>query len=44
MTAGRAGAGPLPTFPFFAFLAVGVAAVGLGITARAIEEVEARRR
>jgi alkylation response protein AidB-like acyl-CoA dehydrogenase len=33
--------GPLPVFPFFAFLAVGVAAVGLGIAARAIEEVEA---
>ncbi|WP_367137509.1 acyl-CoA dehydrogenase family protein [Saccharothrix sp. HUAS TT1] len=33
--------GPLPTFPFFAFLAVGVAAVGLGIAARAVEEVEA---
>lgn len=34
-------AGPLPAFPFFAFLAVGVAAVGLGIAARAVEEVEA---
>ncbi len=33
--------GPLPAFPFFAFLAVGVAAVGLGIAARAVEEVEA---
>ncbi|KOX16854.1 hypothetical protein ADK67_39945, partial [Saccharothrix sp. NRRL B-16348] len=33
--------GPLPTFPFFAFLAVGVAAVCLGIAARAVEEVEA---
>lgn len=32
---------PLPTFPFFAFLAVGVAAVTLGIAARAVEEVEA---
>lgn len=32
---------PLPTFPFFAFLAVGVAAVCLGIAARAVEEVEA---
>jgi indole-3-acetate monooxygenase len=33
--------GPLPTFPFFAFLAVGVAAVTLGIAARAVEEIEA---
>jgi alkylation response protein AidB-like acyl-CoA dehydrogenase len=32
---------PLPTFPFFAFLAVGVAAVTLGIAARAVEEAEA---
>jgi hypothetical protein len=32
---------PLPTFPFFAFLAVGVAAVTLGIVALAVEEVEA---
>jgi alkylation response protein AidB-like acyl-CoA dehydrogenase len=32
---------PLPTFPFFAFLAVGVAAVTLGIASRAVEEVEA---
>jgi alkylation response protein AidB-like acyl-CoA dehydrogenase len=31
---------PLPTFPFFAFLAVGVAAVTLGIAARAVEEAE----
>ncbi|MFE9749612.1 acyl-CoA dehydrogenase family protein [Saccharothrix saharensis] len=33
--------GALPAFPFFAFLAVGVAAVCLGIAARAVEEVEA---
>src|SRR5205823_8592286 len=32
---------PLPTFPFFSFLAVGVAAVTLGIASRAVEEVEA---
>ncbi|MEV0679621.1 acyl-CoA dehydrogenase family protein [Actinosynnema sp. NPDC050436] len=33
--------GPLPRFPFTAFLALGVAAVALGIAARAVEEVEA---
>ncbi|MEU5693907.1 acyl-CoA dehydrogenase family protein [Actinosynnema sp. NPDC020468] len=33
--------GPLPAFPFFAFLAVGVASVCLGVAARAVEEVEA---
>ncbi|CCH33669.1 acyl-CoA dehydrogenase family protein [Actinosynnema sp. NPDC047251] len=33
--------GPLPRFPFTAFLALGVAAVGLGVAARAVEEVEA---
>ncbi|MGW4113398.1 acyl-CoA dehydrogenase family protein [Actinosynnema sp. NPDC004786] len=32
---------PLPTFPFFGLLAVGVAAVTLGIAARAVEEAEA---
>ncbi|QFZ22195.1 acyl-CoA dehydrogenase family protein [Saccharothrix syringae] len=32
---------PLPRFPFFTFLAVGVAAVALGIAARAVEEAEA---
>ncbi len=32
---------PLARFPFIAFLTLGVAAVGLGIAARAVEEIEA---
>lgn len=31
--------GPLPRFPFFCFLAAGVAAVGLGVARRAIDEI-----
>jgi indole-3-acetate monooxygenase len=33
--------GPIPAFPFFAFLALGVAAVSLGIARRAMDEIEA---
>jgi indole-3-acetate monooxygenase len=33
--------GPIPAFPFFAFLALGVAAVSLGIARRAVDEIEA---
>lgn len=33
--------GPLPVFPFFGFLAAGVASVGLGVARRAIDEIEA---
>lgn len=32
--------GPLPAFPYFCFLAVGVASVSLGIARRAIDEIE----
>ncbi|GAA3665482.1 hypothetical protein GCM10022267_59730 [Lentzea roselyniae] len=33
--------GPLPHFPFFCFLATGVASVGLGVARRAIDEIVA---
>ncbi|TWP50994.1 hydrolase [Lentzea tibetensis] len=33
--------GPIPAFPYFGFLAVGVASVGLGIARRAVDEIEA---
>jgi indole-3-acetate monooxygenase len=33
--------GPIPAFPFFGFLAIGVAAVSLGIARRAVDEIEA---
>jgi alkylation response protein AidB-like acyl-CoA dehydrogenase len=33
--------GPIPAFPFFGFLALGVAAVSLGIARRAMDEIEA---
>lgn len=32
--------GPVPAFPYFCFLAIGVASVGLGIARRAIDEIE----
>ncbi|MFI6093904.1 acyl-CoA dehydrogenase family protein [Lentzea sp. NPDC051213] len=34
-------AGPITAFPYFSFLAVGVASVGLGAARRAIDEIEA---
>lgn len=34
-------AGPIPAFPYFGYLAMGVAAVALGIAGRAVEEIEA---
>jgi len=34
-------AGPIPAFPYFGYLALGVAAVTLGIAGRAVQEIEA---